>query len=91
MEVKKFRKALFTQFMLIGIVLSASCSPSQTSPTPESNMPNPASVYCEQNGGKLELRQDASGELSVCASSPMEASVMNGLTFVKSASPEIHW
>jgi len=24
-------------------------------------MPNPASVYCEQNGGKLELRQDASG------------------------------
>jgi hypothetical protein len=24
-------------------------------------MPNPASVHCEQNGGKLELRQDASG------------------------------
>ena len=24
-------------------------------------MPNPASVYCEQNGGKLEFRQDAAG------------------------------
>lgn len=24
-------------------------------------MPNPASVYCEQNGGNLDLRQDASG------------------------------
>ena len=55
------RKALFTLFILIGIVLSASCSPSQSSPTPEPNMPNPASVYCEQNGGKLELRQDVSG------------------------------
>jgi len=33
----------------------------QASPTPEANMPNPASVYCEENGGKLDLRQDASG------------------------------
>jgi putative hemolysin len=55
------RKTLFTLFMLIGIVLSASCSPNQTSPTPGPNMPNPASVYCEQNGGKLELGQDAAG------------------------------
>jgi putative hemolysin len=56
-----FRKALYPLFMLIGIVLLASCSPNQTSPTREPNMPNPASVFCEQNGGKLELRQDASG------------------------------
>ncbi len=55
------RKALFTLFMLIGIVLSASCSPKQSSSSPIPNMPNPASVYCEQNGGKPELRQDASG------------------------------
>jgi putative hemolysin len=47
--------------MLIGIVFSASCSPRQVSPTPEEDMPNPASAYCEQNGGNLELRQDASG------------------------------
>lgn len=55
------RKTLFTLFMLIGIVLSVSCSPTQTGPISKSTMPNPASVYCEQNGGKLELRQDASG------------------------------
>jgi putative hemolysin len=61
------RKALFTLFTLIGIVLLASCNSSQTGSTPETNMANPASVYCEQNGGKLELRQDASGGVAgVC-------------------------
>jgi putative hemolysin len=59
-----FRKALYPLFMLIGIVLLASCSPKQTSPTPEPNIANPASVFCEQNGGKLELRQDASGAVA---------------------------
>ena len=30
-------------------------------------MPNPASVYCEQNGGKLDIRVDASGgQAGVC-------------------------
>jgi putative hemolysin len=61
MEVEMHRTVLFTLFTLIGIVFSASCSPRQVSPTPEEDMPNPASVYCEQNGGDLELRQDASG------------------------------
>lgn len=61
------RKALLTLLMLIGIVLSASCRPNQTSTTPEPSLPNPASVYCEQNGGKLELRQDATGGVAgVC-------------------------
>ncbi len=58
------RQVSFTLFMLICIVLSVACSPNPTSPTPEPNMPNPASVYCEQNGGKLELRQDALGGVS---------------------------
>ncbi len=58
------RKTLFTVFMLMDIVLSASCSPSPTRSTSEPNMPNPASVYCEKNGGKLEFRQDASGGVS---------------------------
>ena len=67
MGVKMLRKLLFTLFMLIGGVFSASCSPNQISPTPEANMPNPASVYCEQNGGKLDLRQDISGGVAgVC-------------------------
>ena len=55
------RKALFIICILLGIGFSAACSPNQTDPNPEPNMPNPASVNCEQNGGKLELRQDALG------------------------------
>ncbi len=33
-------------------------------PSPLANMANPASVYCEKNGGKLELRKDASGAVA---------------------------
>ena len=55
------RKVLFTLFMLVAIILLSSCSSSQTHPISGPNLPNPASVYCEQNGGKLDLRQDASG------------------------------
>lgn len=55
------RKVWFSLFVLVGILACASCSPKVSSPTPEANMPNPASVHCEQNGGKLELRQDDSG------------------------------
>jgi putative hemolysin len=55
------RKALLPLFMLIGVVLLASCSPKQANPKQAPNMPNPASVFCEKNGGKLDLRQDASG------------------------------
>ena len=35
--------------------------------TPQVNMPNPASVYCEQNGNKLEIQTAADGSQSgVC-------------------------
>ncbi len=54
-------KASFIVFMLICIVLSTSCSARQTGSTSAPNIANPGAVYCEQNGGKLEFRQDASG------------------------------
>ena len=61
------RKTLLILLVLISLQLSVACSPAPTSPTPQANMPNPASVHCEQNGGKLELRQDASGGITgVC-------------------------
>jgi putative hemolysin/Tol biopolymer transport system component len=56
-----FRKALIPVLMLMGMALLAACSPKPASPTAKAGMANPASVYCEQKGGKLELRQDASG------------------------------
>lgn len=56
------RKVMSTLFMLVCIVLSASCASKQVSPSPSgAYMPNPASVYCEANDGILEFRQDASG------------------------------
>jgi putative hemolysin len=55
------RKVFFTLLLLAGLLLSAACSSTQANPTPEAGLPNPASVFCEQNGGKLEFRQDASG------------------------------
>lgn len=62
-----YRNKFFFLFVLVCIAGLVSCSPVQTSPTPEANMPNPASVYCEENGGRVDLRQDASGGISgVC-------------------------
>jgi putative hemolysin len=41
------------------------CTPGQ--PKADANMPNPASVNCEDQGGKLEIRQDATGgEYGMC-------------------------
>jgi putative hemolysin len=52
----------------ICLIFLTSCSlnrdGSETSPSTDdsqANMPNPASVYCEENGGTLEIRKDAEG------------------------------
>jgi len=50
-----FRYTLFTMIILIGVLFSVSCNPEQTSPTSQADMPNPASVFCEQGGNKLEI------------------------------------
>lgn len=55
------RKMMLTFFVLVCTAFAASCSGGQASPTPQANMPNPASVYCEEHSGKLELRQDETG------------------------------
>jgi putative hemolysin len=60
-------KNIFT-FVIILIALTA-CAASQTQAAPELaatdmpqvGMPNPASVYCTQNGNKLEIRTAADG------------------------------
>jgi putative hemolysin len=54
-EALMFRKTLFTLFILISTLLCVSCNPGQAGPTPQANMPNPASVYCEEQGNKLEI------------------------------------
>ena len=56
------------QIFVICLIFLTSCSlngdSSETSPSTDdsqANMPNPASVYCEENGGSLEIRKDAEG------------------------------
>ncbi len=57
-------------FTIIMTVLAACSAPQAQAPklaatgTPSANMPNPASVYCEQNGNKLEIRAAADGSQS---------------------------
>ena len=55
------RKTWLISLVLICLMLFAACSPTPTHPTPPAKLPNPASVHCKQNGGKLALRQDAAG------------------------------
>jgi uncharacterized protein len=66
-------KRIFT-FIIILITLTA-CTAPQTRATPEPavtdthqvGMPNPASVYCEQNGNTLEIRTAADGsQYGIC-------------------------
>lgn len=54
------RKTLIMLTVFVSLLLAA-CVPLPPTPTPAPGMPNPASVYCEERGGKVELRTDASG------------------------------
>jgi putative hemolysin len=62
-------KRLFT-FTIILIALIACTAPQVLAPepaatdSPQVNMPNPASVYCEQNGNKLEIQTASDGSQS---------------------------
>ncbi len=61
-------RPLLTVLFICGIL--AACGPAaQDTPAPtQAGLPNPASVYCEEQGGRLEIRTDASGgQAGVCA------------------------
>jgi len=52
-----FRNSRLVLIMMMSLMILAACASAPAA----NEVPNPASVFCEQNGGKLELRQDASG------------------------------
>ena len=72
------KRILTLTLILLALTSCASPPPtgtSQTQPTPitaptntpQANMPNPASVYCEQQGNRLEIRTAADGsQFGVC-------------------------
>lgn len=49
---------------VVALGILGACGPAQPIGTPKAALPNPASVYCEQNGGKVDLRADASGAVA---------------------------
>jgi putative hemolysin len=54
--------------MLAALSLAACSGPAASATaTPKSSLPNPASAYCTENGGTVEMRQDAAGaQYGVC-------------------------
>ena len=52
-------------YFVLAVFILASCSGLQDKQI--ANLPNPASVFCEENGGKLEIRSDETGaQAGVC-------------------------
>jgi putative hemolysin/predicted secreted protein len=61
------RETIIFSLILVVIIMITSCTPTPATPTAFANMPNPASVFCTQNGGKLEILKDSSGgEYGMC-------------------------
>jgi putative hemolysin len=57
----------FLAFLLCSLFTLSACSVTHDQPTPAPDMANPASVFCEENGYKLEIRTIADGSQSgVC-------------------------
>jgi putative hemolysin len=56
-------RTTFTLFVLITALSLAACAgpAASATATPGPNLPNPAAVYCLENGGTVEIRQDAAG------------------------------
>jgi len=46
---------------ILALMALTACTTTQRTPTAAASLPNPASAYCGQNGGQLELRTDAEG------------------------------
>jgi len=53
MRTKTFSILLFVVALLL---VGCTAVPAPAQPTAEPNMPNPASVYCEEQGGEVEIR-----------------------------------
>jgi hypothetical protein len=53
-------KGTIVFLLLIGVLAVVACGGNATE-TPQANMPNPAAVFCEDQGYKVEIRTAADG------------------------------
>jgi putative hemolysin len=66
-KIKTVSIALVLSLFIFSACTAKSPQTISTTATPDTKIANPASVYCGQNGGKLEMRPDALGANSgVC-------------------------
>ena len=56
-----FHKACLPVLILTIALFFTACGPSPAGQTPTPELPNPASVFCEEQGGVIEMRSDAEG------------------------------
>lgn len=59
----------FPILLVVIILFLVGCTPSpeRENPADQSGLPNPASVYCEEQGGQVEIRTDEEGgQYGVC-------------------------
>jgi putative hemolysin len=63
-------KSLFTLLVSIGMIFLTACnliSGSDKNDSGNANMPNPASVFCEENGGTVDIRTAEDGsQIGIC-------------------------
>lgn len=53
-------------WFLMPLIAAACANHAPRQPAPAIGMANPASVYCVQRGGKLEIRKESAGERGYC-------------------------
>jgi len=53
------KRVLFV--LLIGVLFLVGCVPKE-----KTEISNPASIYCEDNGGRLEIRNEENGQVGYC-------------------------
>jgi Putative hemolysin len=52
---------------IFGILLAAGCTtPAPAPPERAIGLPNPASAYCVEQGGRVEIRDGAGGQVGYC-------------------------
>jgi putative hemolysin len=67
MGVNSMKRTAFTVLFVVIVVVGGMLAACQKEEEPGAEIANPASVYCEENGGKLEIREgEGGGQIGVC-------------------------
>jgi putative hemolysin len=56
-----FRKIMMLLIVVVLVMTMAACKRDQTTTGADAQLANPASVYCSEQGGKVDMRTDETG------------------------------